>query len=354
MRRITTLLLALGLAAGCTGTDQNVIGRPAPPVTAPAPEAPVTTTDRAGSLIDQIVTAEWEDDGRLQQYYRDGRPTGYFGGPRFPLVWDGDLVSHWLGFAETSGSGDERGPYDRDLDGLIMLLESSASSDESYTVLNVAPVEVPAGTGLMAALCPNLEGAPRFAARLSFSAEGLTVTRLWAPDPASRRLVATGAAPPDCLAQPAGGRIVGPVGAWHAVSETDRHRLLDLDSHPASMLDWWEFAGWDLPDSTLLMVRNHHDPERADSREAWLGSLLGWDYAGFPLRRVETVLQLPTLTEDFAVTGQCRAASRAQPVLAVIEDPCADPEPARAWLIDAANRRFVETSTTGIECTCEG
>lgn len=372
MRRIAMIAVGCLVIGACTSVAEPGAG-PTPTTTAALPttsaasvtEAPTTsqtTTTRptvpqddqpVDTLAGRVVSARWVTDGILQQYFVGDRPTGWFGGPRFPLAWEGDNVSHWLAFAEIDGAGGNRGPYEDRFFGAALLLETEDPSayPETFTVLDLVPVEI-GGAGLLAAMCPDQEGVPQYAALLQFFDQGLTPIHRWEPRPAQGRLVSIDQTPAGCASLPTAGTIVTQVGAWHAVDEIDRGRLLDIGSGIPERLDWWEFAGSHVNQSgmALLLTRNHAEVEKATARQAWLGEMLGWDYGGFPLRLIHATLQFPTGVSDATINGMCRQGPDGPPAVAITEDPCSGAAPTQAWLIDVDERRFVETDPSEISC----
>ncbi len=374
VRRIANLCVSLVVIGACVPSPEPTIDHTSTTTTTPTPtstspvsanEAPTKTqmtnprptfTDDVRpieSLVGQVVSARWDIDGILQQYYVGGRPTGYFGGPRFPLAWDADNVSHWLAFAEIDAVGGNRGPYEDRFFGVVLLLatEDPAAYPEAFTVLDMVPVEI-SGAALLSAMCPDQAGVPQYAAMLQFFDQGLTPIHRWEPRPAQGRLVSIDQTPAGCASLPIAGAIVTQVGAWHAVDEIDRGRLLDIGSGIPERLDRWEFAGSNVNQSgmALLLTRNHSDAGQATSRQAWLGEMLGWDYGGFPLRLIHATLQFPPDTTDATISGMCRQGPDGPSAVAITEDPCSGAAPTEAWLIDADERRFVETDPSEIYC----
>ena len=364
VHRIAILCVSLVVLGACGTTSTLPTSQTSTTVasTTEAPTTSQTTTPRSTapddigpeeSLVGRVVSAHWDIDGILQQYYVGSRPTGYFGGPRFPLAWEGDNVSHWLAFAEINAVGRNRGPYEDRCSGAVLLLETEdpAAYPETFTVLDMVPVEI-SGAALLSAMCPDLAGVPRYAAMLQFVDQGLTPTHRWEPDPVEGRLVPIDQAPADCAVLPTAGTIVTGVGAWHAVDEIDRNRLLDIGSGTPEKLDWWEFTGLELGQSglVLLLTRNHTDAGQATVQQAWLGEMLGWDYVGFPLRLIHATLQFPTDATGATINAMCWQVPDRSPAMAITQDPCSGAALTEAWLIDSDERRFVETDPSEIYC----
>ncbi len=305
-------------------------------------------------LIGQLLETEWIMENEVQIYLIAGRPIGLRSGTRLPLAWAGDKVSVLLGFADWSGIAGLRGPYDREWDGEILLLEFAGQRAPGgvYQVRDQVSVKVPAGKGLTAAMC--FEGGVPHAVELRFTDDGPRITRGWSIDLDNMvfQPVDPGAITcPDLGARPIGpgaeGAIVTAVG--RAAPGGNLGHQIELSGASPLLLpveyrgDFWigEGRGDDL---SMSLVRDRS----LEPGAGWLrlSAFLGWDYAGTPIWRVIDAVQRTSVNVN---SQECRTAAD-QFVVAITEDGETAPIPIEAWTVSDDRTEIVTVDVAEVIC----
>ena len=274
----------------------------------------------------------------------------------FGLVWTGDEVTSWLGFADRSGVGGSRGSYDGDWEGELLLLELAGRRGprERFLVRDHVPLLVPAGRGMAAAAC--FEGHVPHPVELRFSETGPQIVQSWTVD--LDRMTMETVTPdsldcPDLRARPVGpgskGAITTPSGR-QALGEDDCGDLLDISGVSPVELPYRSPGGCmidgdDPGDDIALSVV---EDRTGQPGEGWiqLEAFLAWDFTGAPLWRV---LDTEAIGDLDAISLECWTAD-GTPAVATVEGPTTDPTPVAAW--STSQDRLELTSVDPSTVTC--
>ncbi len=331
--------------------------------TVTTPSGTVSTTrpfDTVGrDLIGHILDTQWTRGNTVQIYLIADRPIGLTSGTRLPLARPGGRISLRLGLADWSDIGGLRGPYDREWDGELLLLDvvGKLGSWDRYQVRDQVSVNVPAGQGLVAAMC--FEGDMPHAVELRFTDEGPQIIRAWEVDLGTmvfQPVDPTAITCPDLGARPIGPGAEGAIiaGRGRAARDGSLGDLIDLSGQTPQPLPF-ESRGGSLvggqargDDLSLSLVRDHSlEPEAG-----WLqlNAFLGWDYSGTAIWRV---IDAVPLTNMNAVGDECWTQT-GQWVVAITEEGETAPTPIEAWTVSDDRTEIVPVDVAEVTCVYLG